>query len=189
MPVGMGMGMRMGVSAATAVATALAVAMTETLATTLSLATALSLAATLSWAAVVFVLGTMGMGVGMGMSMSVTTALHAFAGCGIAQIGAHRRHRIVTRSFRYAQTAGGHAAGETLAEVAGEQHVHPVKRMRTFMELVHGHVLGQVQTVDLARLTVLADVIDEEAARAPGMRRDGAEVLAGNGDLHGDRLL
>lgn len=173
--------MAVAVAAAAAVTTAMAVTVTVTEPLALTVAAPAALA--------MCVIGTMGVGMSMAVSMAMAAAPDALGGCGIPQIGAHRRYGILARCLRHTEALGGHALREALSETAGDDHVHLIQWMCATAEIVQGHVLGQIQAVHLARLAILANLIDKEAARAPGMGRDGAKVLTGDGNLHGGWLL
>lgn len=52
-------------------------------------------------------------------------------------------------------TLCGHASHEALSAASGDQHVQGIQGMLISAELVHGHLFGQVQTLDFPDLRLL----------------------------------
>lgn len=143
----------------------------------------------------------MGVTPGVGMTMSVLVLVLVLVmmalvttGCGrivlagevildcFERLGLVRPHRN--------DPAGGHALAEALPVRAGNQDIDGIERMRArAVPIVHGELLGEVKTIDLFRLRARFGFEHQEPPRPPGVRGDGAEVLAGDGNSHVSILL
>lgn len=77
------------------------------------------------------------------------------------------------------------APDEALSAAAGDQVVHFEDRVVIPPELVHGHLLGQIETGELVYLSrCLVLFKNKEASGLARMLGDGAEVLAGYCNFH-----
>ncbi len=121
-------------------------------------------------------------------------ATGAFPGTKLfAQALAH--HELLYRRDRIDEVGGDdgdaalrHARGEAFAERSSDDEVHRIQRMwAVAMEVMHRHLLRQVETIDLDRFAALGDLVDEEPAGPARVWRDGLIILTGNSNLH--RLL
>ena len=82
-------------------------------------------------------------------------------------------------------SARRHAGCKALAERSGNNHIDRVERMRTIgMELVHRQLFRKIEAIDFDRFAALGGLVHEEPTGPARMRRNGAKVLAGDGDLH-----
>jgi hypothetical protein len=78
-----------------------------------------------------------------------------------------------------------HALSEPLAERVGEDDVDTIDGVSSgTAEIVHRHLLGQIEPLDLGGFAVGLDVIDQEPSCSTGVAGDGAEILACYGDSH-----